>query len=98
MKAEEEHKITEITKCLEKMSCKLPLSIENNKTTTCHVCQTSIDFKQFPMFCKVCFCWLCSSKKESSKIGTKSLIHPHNLALVIEDNKETIKTMSKEKF
>ena len=97
----EKHEIIEITKGFEKMTCKLPLSIENNNTTSCHVCQTSIDFKQFPMFCKVCdlwFCWLCSRKKNSSKIGTKSLIHPHNLALATEDNKETIKTISKEKF
>lgn len=101
VKAEEEHKITEITKCLEKLSFKLPLSIENNTTTSCHACQTNIDFQEFPMFCQVCnlwFCWLCSSKKEFSKAGTKSLIHPHNLVLVTVNNKETIQTISNEKF
>lgn len=98
-KTEESHKEHEIIKTLEKLICNKPLLIENGKN--CHICKGVIDFRQFPMFCEFCnlwFCFSCSNKIDSTKKGSKSLTHPHNLALVTENNIESFKNVSLEKY
>ena len=69
--------------------------------TNCSVCQVALkptDFQYVCRECKVYFCATCADKRDSSKSGSASLCHPHNLVFIYLDSEEGLKDIDEFKF